>query len=429
MGAAGTAIRGAGVHARATLTLAALACLISVGLISGAATAAAAPSPPLPGGRYVGETEKRIDRSIKVKVRGEGTRSTLTGYVRYRCGGIKAPLQSADGTFVAEQRGKGGKLLFKATGSFEKMSAVVGEVERLAKSLRRPGCGPAAFTAGLKNAPPIETKTISYGPFHTDPSGGHGEHGAGGGHNVPLGDLEKPCTDCHLVGILPDLREADGSRANFDTGSMLHHVVFSNTTEADATCANRNQRIFGAGNERSPILIPRGYGLPVSAADDWRLITHIMNMGMHAKPLTIEVTFYYVEGDALTDVTPFWFDIDNCGNSEYMTPAGRHTAAWEYRIPPRLDGEIVSVGGHLHDHGEQIKLVNATRDETICGGMAGYDTDPSYMGHIESIGGCIGRPVARLRAGDTVRLLSRYGAPEAIHDVMGIMFGYLAPTS
>jgi hypothetical protein len=426
MEAAGTAIRGAGLHARATLTLVALVCLFSVGLVSGAAATAATPSPPLPGGRYVGETEKRIDRSIKIKVRAAGSRSTSSGYVRYRCGGIKAPFESTDGTFIAEQRGKGGKLRFKATGSFEEMNGVVGAVKRLAKGLRRPGCGPAAFTAALKNAPPIETKTISYGPFDTDPTGGHG---GGGGHNVPLGDLEKPCTDCHLVGILPDLREADGSRANFDTGSMLHHVVFSNTTESDSTCPNRNQRIFGAGNERSPIAIPRGYGLPVSAGDDWRLITHIMNMGMHAKPLTIEVTFYYVKGDALIDVTPFWFDIDNCGNSEYMTPAGRHTATWNYEIPPRLDGEIVTIGGHLHDHGEQIKLVNTTRDETICGGMAGYDTDPSYMGHIESVDGCTGRPVARLKAGDAVRLLSRYDAPEPIDDVMGIMFGYLAPSS
>ncbi len=412
--------------ARAAQTLATLACLISVGLISGATASAATPSPPLPGGRYVGETEKRIDRSVKVKVRGAGSRSTLSGHVRYRCGGIKAPFQSADGTFVAKQRGKGGKLLFKATGTFEKMSLVVGEVKRLAQSRRRPGCGAAAFTAALKNSPPIETRTISYGPFHTEPTSGHG--GPGGG-NGALGDLEKPCTDCSLVGILPDLREADGSRANFDTGAMLHHVVFSNRSETDATCANRNQRIFGSGNERSPIVIPRGFGLPVSAADDWRLITHIMNMGEHAKPLSIEVTYFYVEGEAgLTDVEPFWFDINNCGNSEYMTPAGRHTETWDYAIPPRLDGQIVAIGGHLHDYGEQIKVVNTTRDETICGGMAGYGTDASYMGHIESIGGCIGRPVASLRAGETVRLLSRYDAPEPIHDVMGIMFGYLVPS-
>lgn len=421
-------MQGLGPHARAAQTLVALACLIVVGLIDAAAASAATPSPPLPGGRYVGETEKRIDRSIKVKVRAAGTRSALSGYVRYRCAGITAPFRSTDGTFVAKQRDKGGKLLFKATGTFEEMSSVVGDVKRLAKSHRRPGCGRAAFTAELRNAPPIETKTISYGPFHTDPTGGHGGHGDGG-HNVVLADLEKPCTDCHLVAALPDLREADGSRANFDSNSMLHHVVFSNTSEADATCANRSQRIFGSGNERSPIVVPRGYGLPVSANDNWRLITHLMNMGEHAKPLTIEVTFFYVEGDSgLTDVEPFWFDIANCGNSEYTTPGGTHTATWDYKIPPRLDGEIVAIGGHLHDHGEQIKLVNTSRGETICGGMAGYDTDPSYMGHIESIGGCIGRPVASLRAGETVRLLSRYDAPEPIHDVMGIMFGYLVPS-
>lgn len=406
----------------ATLIAAALAWLVI------AASAAGSPTPPLPGGKYVGETTK--GSTLKVKVKAASTEAVMRGRVILPCSRKAARFRSDDGRFVAKRTNRRGKVLLKVRGRFVRMQKARGKVERVRMSGRKRGkrrgrCTPARFSAELANSAPITMKTVRYGPFHTEPTGGHG-----GGHNVGLGDLEKPCEDCYLVGMLPNLVSPDGSTANFDTMAMLHHAVFFNQDAADATCGGWPERFFASGNERSPFVMPRGYGYRVNAGDRWSLLTHLMNMEAEAKDLFIEVTFFYVDGPAdLEAVTPFWLDINNCGNSEYATPTGAHTETRDFTVPPAMAGKIVAIGGHLHDHGDWIRLTNTSRGERICEGQAGYGADPTYMGHIEHVGGCTGRPLATVDAGETVRLLSHYEAPEPLGDVMGIMVGYVAPNS
>jgi hypothetical protein len=419
-------------HGRGPLLGASVCALFLLGLTLIVTPASAAPPAlPLPGGKYIGETEKRQGKALSVKVRAAVNDSVLRGNVRYRCARIKARFRTEDGTFVARQRNRKGRVIFKASGTFKGMNRVVGTVERLKKSRRKKSCRPSGFKAKLANQGPIRTKTVSYGPFHTEPTGGHGEGGHGAGGNVGRANLEKPCAGCVIVGMLPELREADGARANFDTESMLHHIVFLNGGGKDATCNNWPERFFAAGNERAPFVLPRGYGYPVAAGDNWTLIADLMNMGEHPKQLFIEMTYFFVRvGDAagMKGVKPAWWDIDNCSDSEYMTPAGLHVESRDFTVPPALAGELVAVGGHLHDHGDRIKLKNLSRDEMICNASAGYGNDRSYRGHIDRVGGCAGRPLARLGAGEKLRLKSRYDAPKAQHDVMGIMVGYVAPS-
>jgi hypothetical protein len=65
-----------------------------------------------------------------------------------------------------------------------------------------------------------------YGPYlvpnKTDTSGWKEE----GGMLADCGDakIEKPCNDCTIVRVAPDLEYPDGSLANIDTGMWLHHV-------------------------------------------------------------------------------------------------------------------------------------------------------------------------------------------------------------
>lgn len=403
--------------------LVAFGALVALAAPATAATEPSTLSPPLPGGKYLGKSAAGSGAPVVVKVPANNIGSALRGVVRFPCAGISARFRSDDGAFVARKRRRG-KTIFKVQGSFRKMNVAGGAVVRLQRKLRHGACRPSRFKAVLRNAPAIHKSTVTYGPFPTMPSMGH--HGGGG--NVGRVDLEKPCEDCSLVGMIPELREADGSRANFDTGAMLHHVVFFNLNADDATCPNRPQRFFASGNERTPTLLPRGYGYNVSADDDWSLSTHLMNMSDQPKDLSIEVTFYYVkDASALEGVKPFWLDINNCRNSEYETPAGTHTEARDFTVSPEMAGNLVSIGGHLHDHGTRIDLENVASGERICRSRAGYGRDPSYEGHIESMSGCLGR-VARLEAGDNLRILSSYEAPETLHDVMGIMVGYVAPS-
>ncbi len=391
-----------------------------------AAAASAAPSAPLPGGKYAGTTDAGKGKRIVVKVRSRNSSEQLRGVVRFRCAGVTARFSTDDGRFVARKR-RGGRTIFKARGRFTSMNRAKGAILRLDRRLGHGSCRASGFQARLGNAPPIHERTVTYGPFSVEPSMGSG-HGHGG-LNTSLADIEKPCEDCSIVGMSADLSEADGRTANFDTQAMLHHVVLFNQSAKDATCAGWPERFFASGNERTPFLLPRGFGYEVATGDRWRLITHLMNMSDQTKDLYIKVSFAYVDGTTdLQAVKPFWLDINNCGNSQYETPAGDHTEVRDFTVTPEMAGRVVAIGGHLHDHGTHIEAADTTTGRQLCDAAAGYDNDPSYMGHIDTVGGCLGRSIATLAPGDNLRLSSSYDAPETLDDVMGIMVGYVAPS-
>jgi hypothetical protein len=109
------------------------------------------------------------------------------------------------------------------------------------------------------------TKTVRYGPY-TIPAGSMDMPGMV--HNKLSFAVQRPCLDCFITSFKPDLVYGDGTRANMDTGPMLHHAVFTSQFRSDATCGNTwlglaGERFFGSGNERTPVKFPSGYGYRV----------------------------------------------------------------------------------------------------------------------------------------------------------------------
>lgn len=290
---------------------------------------------------------------------------------------------------------------------------------------------PMAASAAPQGSPAVEehTTTVRYGPLLLPPSFGLGdEHGQKMTFAGPTYDL--PCRDCFITGVQPDMVYADGSQANHHTGVMLHHMVVFNPSEEDVTCRREGvglatgQRIFAAGNERTGARLPPGYGYrlgdkPLGA------VAELMNMSARPQQVyvTLDVTWVDAHDGALREVTPVWLDVDNCGDSQYTVPQGPSHTRWEWDAT--IAGDVVAAGGHVHDHGVAITLSNLTRSERICESVAGYGTDPRYMGHIESMSTCTGDPVATVGAGDTLELGSYYDAPEPDDTAMGIMIAYV----
>jgi len=396
--------------------LVALAALVALPAPAGATSAVE----QLPGGKYAGPVGGK--KKVKLRVAASGAR----GAVRVPCAGVRSRFRIGDdGSFRARKRNRRGKVVLRVRGRFANLSLARGRVAKLRRG--GPRCSRGRFRAKLRNVRGLKRTTVRYGPYHVDPS--HGDHGAGG--NVGRNDVAKPCADCYIVAMRPELVDPSGAAVNYASGAMLHHMVFINQAREDATCNGPvlgRERFFAAGNERTMFALPAGYGYRVDSGDTWLTIAHLMNMGHEPRELGVEVTFWYVEAPApLRAAKPFWFDINNCGNSEYTTPAGLHTAEWELTIPPELSGRVLTVGGHLHDHGVAIALSNETRGDTVCRSVAGYGSDPAYAGHIESMTGCSGDPLATFRTGDQIRVRSTYDSPVEQDDVMGIMLGYVAP--
>jgi hypothetical protein len=270
------------------------------------------------------------------------------------------------------------------------------------------------------------TAKVRYGPFTIPASPNPGDMDQAGELNTRLTNIQKPCTNCSILGLRPAVTYADGSEANWNTDVMLHHAVWFNTSRSDLTCQGWPQRFFASGNERTDGRLLDGYGYKVNSGDNWSLLVDLMNMSGQPQTVYLDLSVLYRDPTGQQNVTPVWLDINNCGNSEYTIPAGFSDTHRDFTAP--WNGKFVSIGGHVHDDGLYTELTNQTTGQSICKSTAGYGTKPAYMGHIESMTGCLADPVATFQQGDALRLHSVYDSPTTQNDVMGIMLGYAVPS-
>ncbi len=269
------------------------------------------------------------------------------------------------------------------------------------------------------------TRTVRYGPF-TIPAGTQADPGMI--HNQLRLGVSRPCLDCYITSMTPDLVYADGTRATLATGAMLHHAVWTSQWRADATCGNQwlglaGERFFASGDERTAIRFPTGYGYRVRWYDSWNMLVDLMNHTAAAQTVYVKVTFTYRPSwEDVRPLKPVWLDIDQCGDSEYSIPAGYSDTHrdWNVNVP----GKVVAMLGHVHGHGVAVEATNESRGgASICRSVA--TLDPTNVHSVAAMSTCVGDPLATLAQGNVVRLHSEYNSSHAADDVMGIMLGYI----
>ena len=316
------------------------------------------------------------------------------------------------------------------------------------KSLAALACAVGAVIAPAGSADAaVTTRTIDYGPY-TIPAGNgdpHDHDAMGHIENQIAFNVAKPCSGCTLIGVTPDLRYNDGTRANVDTGPMLHHAMFTaqGGGKADSTCAGTivgqlGQRFFASGDERTPIdLTSLPYGYKIGSSERWNMVYDLMNWATTSKTVRIRMTYKYATGgdaSARTGVTPVWLDAAQCSLNSYISvPTGLSDTHYDWTV--NVPGKIVATAGHIHDHGVNIELTNqSTGGSLICNSVAGYGgpgyVTPDGRSHVSSMSACYGDPVATVSSGQTVRLHAIYDVPSTHHpidDAMGIALAYIAP--
>jgi hypothetical protein len=289
----------------------------------------------------------------------------------------------------------------------------------------------AADLLGVGSAPPASavevTKVVRYGPF-TIPGGTMDNPGMI--HNRLKFAVSRPCVDCYITSMTPDLVYPDGTKATMRSGVMLHHAVWTSQFRADATCAGSwlglaGERFFASGNERTAVRLPAGYGYRVRWWDSWNLLVDLMNHTASSQTVYVQVTYTYRPSwESVQQVRPVWLDIDQCGDSEYAIPAGYSDTHRDWRV--NVPGDLVAMIGHVHGHGVAVEATNESRGGALlCRSEATLDPMDAHM--VLSMSTCRGSPIATLREGETVRLHSIYNSPHAADDVMGIMLGYIRP--
>ena len=292
-----------------------------------------------------------------------------------------------------------------------------------------------------------QTSVIKYGPFTApaappNPDGTHGHAHTG---NLFSFWVQKPCGDCYITSMTADLVYPDGRRAGWSTNAQLHHMVMFNSEwgKVDPTCYVGfpfplgllfGQRFFASGDERTEIDMPAGYGYKVGAASTFNMIYELAGMTDQPQNVSIEMTYDWVPASTpgMKNVEPIWFDVAQCGFSTISRPQGPSQASWTWNV--NRPGDIVAIGGHIHDGGKNIEIRNDTTGTVICNSVAGYGESPLYVdhhgeGHISSMSKCHGtggNAALRVSNGQNVTIRANYDMPAAVQDQMGIVMAFVA---
>jgi hypothetical protein len=273
----------------------------------------------------------------------------------------------------------------------------------------------------VRDDPPAQQLTVRIGPLKLP---AHATHMTVA--QAPSFFLGIPF-DGWIVGYHP--RIVDGA-AKSAPGRLLHHVAFYNVGRHDFLCPAKLEHVFGAGGEMNDWPLVPGFGYRVHPGDRIRIDSMFHN------PTAVDYPDSYLEvkldyrtiagGQALKDVYPAWFDVEECGSSGYDLPAGISRETGEIKL--KYSGRLLGVGGHLHDYGSELDFENVTRGEDIAKLRAKLDS----AGHMESM------PVVlflksggyKLNAGDVLKVTATYNntSGKMLPDgAMGIVVGYFIP--
>ena len=238
--------------------------------------------------------------------------------------------------------------------------------------------------------------------------------------------LEVPF-DGWLTAYTPRLVDGDGQPV---PGRLLHHVGFWNASRSDFLCPNKEEHIFGAGGEMNEWVPVPGHGYRVRPGERIRVNSMFHNPTDRDYPevyLEVDVAHRRIAaGPELENVYPVWFDVQECGDSEYDLPAGPSTAVGEIEVP--VAGTLLGVGGHLHDYGRRLDIESITRDVEL----ATLEAETDQRGRLVSM------PIVpffleggrRLAEGERLRVTATYENPtgERIEGgAMGIVVGLFRP--
>lgn len=285
-------------------------------------------------------------------------------------------------------------------------------------------------------APGAERMRFAYGPIEVK----------SGQNNIAFSDeaVPKPEVDGWITRIVPNIMRADGSVPAVDV-IHLHHGVWLNTGRDDPTYPQFPERIFAAGEEKSIMELPPGYGYRYEADDDWIINYMIHNLFPNTEDIWITYDLDFIPADApeaegLVHARPIWMDIDNGsaypifdamkgsgtdGRFTYPNDApaddsGHEDARW---VADR-DMVLVQTAGHLHPGGLDVQLwVERDGEERLLfNSEAVYYEPAGAVSWDVSMTRTLTDWRVAIKAGDVLRIQTTYDTERASwYESMGIM--------
>ncbi len=230
------------------------------------------------------------------------------------------------------------------------------------------GRGDAGVSGGRAGPDGVQHFTYEYGPIEIEP-----------GQNLietTRYRIPQPTEDGWIVGFRPDLVLGNGKTPPVDQ-VHLHHGVWVNGAQFDRT-APLPLRFFAAGEEKTELRFPPGYGYQYRTSDYWFL--NYMAHNLTARPYTVSITYEVdflpataTQAAGVQAAWPVWMDVQNGSfypvfdvhkgtgtDGRFTYPdddPGAYTGGpvkneWTVDRP----GTLVHTFGHLHPGGLNVDL-------------------------------------------------------------------------
>jgi plastocyanin len=285
--------------------------------------------------------------------------------------------------------------------------------------------------------------------------------------------IPQPPMDGWIVGMRTNLHQADGTVPPVNV-IHLHHGVWLNLSAPDATTSSSGEggrgglpeRFFAAGEEKTVMALPSGYGYQYKATDRWILNWMLHNNLSDARPIWITYDVDLVpstspQAQGLQAATPVWMDVQNgsgypvfdvlkgTGQAGAYTypdqannPYGTGPVKNQWTVPH--DGVLLTTAGHVHPGGLYDDLWVTRKGATgVKGHVKPGSSDTAHLfrsvasywepaGKVSWDFAASGTPTSWrpvVHKGDVLSVTATYDSKRAWYESMGIMVVWMANTT
>lgn len=237
----------------------------------------------------------------------------------------------------------------------------------------------------------------------------HGAHTSGGhaSHVQRMVRFASPLTGW-LRGARVELEDPAGVPLPLRS---IHHINLMNLSRRQLVHGGI-ERMWASGQETDPVTLPAGVGMPVATGMMFGLM---VAYDPDALPAGSRVTLRISWTPSTTtprpvDVFPLPLDVNyRVGESAaYDLPAGRSSRSFEFVMP--ISGRMLGVGGHMHDYGESLQLVDVETGRVLFHLTARKDSAGLIQSVTREVFGVSGRG-RKLEEGRRYRLTAVYDNP------------------
>ena len=231
---------------------------------------------------------------------------------------------------------------------------------------------------------------------HSADGSEHAAHGAHGAHVRQLARFQWPVSGW-IRGARVEVEDPSGRPL---PQSRIHHVNLLNFTRRQLVHP-AIERLYAAGQESEPIMLPRTVGIPLSQGADLGFLAAFEPQVLPEHSV-VRIRVKWTPANTVprpADVFPLLVDVGFRvgGSPAYDLPPGQSSRQVEFDLP--LSGRALAVGGHLHDYGRALELEDVKTGKTLFSVKARLDSAGRMMGMPVNLFGVIGdgRPLDRAR--------------------------------